>query len=111
MKSKTKEEWLNWYKERSGIEDLGIVQGEIISFHPEHGFIVYALDTENAILLSHHTCGDGKYWAKVYKTIMKMFGLKKLIGYTQRNPNAWIRKYGGHIKGYELEVDLDEFKI
>lgn len=109
--AKTKDEWLEWYKKRTGIDDLELVQNEFISFHPEHGFIVYALDFENGILLSHHTCGDGKFWAKVYKNIMDMFNLKKLIGYTQRNPHAWIRKYGGHIKGYELECDFNELKV
>ena len=111
MTAKTKDEWLNWYLERTGDEELELFPNEIIDFHPEHGFIVYQVDTDKGVLYSHHTCGDGKYWVRIYKSIMELYGLKKLIGYTERNPEAWIRKYGGHIKGYDLEVNIDELKV
>ncbi len=26
------------------------------------------------------------------------------------NPKAWIRKYGGHIRGYYMEAELKELK-
>ena len=55
-------------------------------------------------------CGNGKEWQKIVLQIMKDFGLKKVRAFTRRNPDAWIRKYGGHIRGYYMEADIDEIK-
>ena len=109
MKARSKAEWLEYYREKTGSE-VELNPDELVLFHPEHGFIVYAVDKEQGILHSHYTCGDGKYWQKVYYEIMKTNGLTKLLGYTERNPQAWIRKYGGKIKGYYMEVDISELQ-
>lgn len=110
MKAKTKEEWLKWYQEKTGIEDLELQPDEVIHFHPEHGFITYLYHDD--VLELHHMAGDGKYWQKfVRNMLMGMHGLKKVRAFTKRNPQAWIRKYGGHIRGYYMECDIDEFKI
>ena len=109
MKAKTKEEWLEWYKERGGGEDLELAPDEIVYFHPEHGFITYFRHDD--ILELHHMVGDGKYWQKfIVDVIMKFYKLKKIRAFTRRNPEAWIRKYGGHIRGYYMEADIDELK-
>lgn len=108
MQKKTKAEWLDWYKQRTGCEDLELFPDEHIFFHPEHGFVTFFVDKD--ILELHHMCGDGKQWQKILTQIMKDYGLTKLRAFTRRNPKAWIRKYGGHIRGYYMEVNLDEFK-
>ena len=104
-------EWLKWYQEHGGDEDLQLVPAECINFHPEHGFITYFYD--NDALVIHHMAGDGKYWFKFLKnTVMSMNGLKKIRAFTRRNPKAWIRKYGnGRIIGYEMEADINDIKI
>ena len=111
MRRKTKSQWLKWYKEHGGSEDLKLHSAESVLFHPDHGFITYLIDNENGILELHHMAGDGKYWQKVLTdTIMKTHGLTKLRAFTRRNPKAWIRKYGGHIRGYYMEADINELK-
>ena len=110
MIPRSKAEWIEYYCQKTGSEGLELNSDELVLFHPEHGFIAYAIDKEKKILHSHYTCGDGKYWQKVYFSIMEQNGLRKLLGYTERNPKAWMRKYGGKIKGYYMEVDIDELR-
>ena len=55
--------------------------------------------------------GDGKFWFNVLEKVMKLEGLKIFRAYTERNPKAWIRKYGnGRIKGYYMEANIDDLK-
>ena len=106
MMSKT--EWLEWYEHRTGCNDLELQPDEQIFFHPEYGFITfYAYD---GVLELHHMCGNGKQWFKILKQIMRDNGLTKLRAYTERNPQAWIRKYGGHVRGWYMEADINEIK-
>lgn len=107
-RAKTETEWLEYYEKRTGCKDLELLPNEHVFFHPEHGFITFFAYDD--ILELHNMCGNGKEWQKIVIEIMKEYGLKKLRAYTQRNPKAWIRKYGGHIRGYYMEVDIDEFK-
>ena len=110
VKQRTINEWLNWYKEHGGSEDLELHPDELIHFHPEHGFITYLYHDD--ILELHHMVGDGKYWQKFIKNmLMGMYNLKKIRAFTRRNPQAWIRKYDGHIRGYYMEADINELKI
>ena len=106
--TKTPNEWLDWYKERTGCEDLKLHPDELIMFHKEHGFITYLVHDDYFEL--HHMCGDGKFWVKVIKRIAGFERVKKLRAFTRRNPKAWMRKYGGHITGYEMEADINELK-
>ena len=108
MTAKTKDEWLKWYEERTGINDLELQPNETVKYHPEHGFAVYFKDDD--ALYIHHMCGDGKYWFKTLMRAMQLEGVEKLRAYTQRNPRAWARKYGTKITGYVLEVDIDELE-
>ena len=107
MKSRTKSEWLDWYKGR--VEDYAIEADEKILYHPEHGFVTFS--TNEDVLEVGNMCGDGKYWFGVLKEIMKMERLSKLTGFTRRNPAAWERKYGVKVKGYYVEVGIDEIKV
>ena len=108
LQAKSKADWLKYYGQRTGCKDLELKPDEQIFFHPEYGFIVFY--AHDGILELHHMCGDGKKWQKILTQIMKDNGLTKLRAYTERNPEAWIRKYGGHILGCYMEVDLNEFK-
>ena len=105
----TPAEWIKWYVEHGGSEDLELDEREIVLFHPEHGFITFL--THDDILELHHMVGDGKYWFRVLKRIMKLRGLKTIRAYTRRNPKAWMRKYGGRIRGYYMEASIDEIQV
>ena len=110
MKSMTIQEWLDWYKQHGGSGDLELHPSETVNYHPEHGFITYFIHDD--VLELHHMVGDGKYWQKFIRNmLMGLHGLKKIRAFTRRNPQAWIRKYGGHIRGYYMECNIDEFKI
>ena len=107
-KLKTKSDWLKYYEERTGTQDLKLDESEFVLFHPEHGFITFF--THENVFELHHMVGDGKYWQEVIMKIMHLEGLTKVRAFTKRNPKAWIRKYGGHIRGYYMEANLDELK-
>ncbi len=104
----TREEWLNYYHEKTGCNDFELYPDEIVFFEPEHGFITFFIHDD--ILELHHMCGDGKAWQNVLVHIMNEYGLTKLRAFTRRNPKAWMRKYGGHIRGYYMEASLEEMK-
>ena len=108
MMQMTKDEWLDWYVQHGGQKDLHLHDDESVLFHPEHGFISFFF---HDILEIHHCAGDGKYWQNVIIQIMKMHDLNRVRFFTTRNPKAWIRKFGGHIRGYYMEVDLLDTKI
>ena len=105
----TQSEWLDWYVKHGGNYDLELDDGERILFHPEHGFIVFLIYDD--VLELHHMAGDGKYWQEVLIKVMKAEGVNTLRAFTRRNPKAWERKYGGHIRGYYMEADINELKI
>ena len=117
MKARTKDEWLEWYKGRMKENGFEFRPGEQILFHPEHGFVSFTRN-DDAIEVGN-MCGDGKYWFTVLKTIMREEKLTKICAYTVRNPRAWERKYGkvgrpkdtAHVKGYYMEVEIDELKV
>lgn len=109
MRSRSPEEWRRWYEERGGAEDLELDEREVVLFHPEHGFVTFL--THDDILELHHMAGDGKYWQGVLARIMKAHGLKRLRAFTRRNPAAWMRKYGGRIRGWYMEADIDEMEV
>lgn len=109
MTAKTKEEWLEWYAECTGCRDLKLHPDEMILFHQEHGFIAYFIN--NGVFELHHMCGDGKFWADVIKKIARLERVTTLRAFTRRNPQAWIRKYGGRITGYEMECEISEIKV
>ena len=109
MTAKTPNEWLKWYQERTGCDDLRLNPDELIMFHPEHGFIAYWVGDNKFEL--HHMCGDGKFWAGIIKKIAGFENVNTLRAFTRRNPKAWMRKYGGHITGYEMEVEINELKV
>ena len=104
----TREEWLNYYHEKTGCNDLELSPDEQVFFHPDYGFITFF--THDDILELHHMCGNGKAWQKVLVHIMKQYGLKKLRAFTRRNPKAWMKKYGGHIRGYYMEASIEELE-
>ena len=105
----TSSEWLDWYVKHGGNYDLQLDDRERVLFHPDHGFISCLIHDD--VLELHHMAGNGKFWLAGLKNFMKEAGLTKLRAFTKRNPKAWMRKYGGHIRGYYMEADLNEFKV
>ena len=108
MKPRTKTEWLDYYAAKTGTTDLNLHPDELVFYHPEHGFVTYL--TYDDTLEIHHMCGDGKYWVKFLKAVSKFEGVKKFRMYTERNPKAWMRRYGGEVKGYYMEAEIEEIK-
>jgi hypothetical protein len=106
--AKTPAEWLEWYEKHGGSRELELDESELTCFNPEKGFITFL--THDDILELHHLCGDGKFWQNELVKIMKYAGLEKLRAFTRRSPKAWARKYGGHIRGWYMEADLDELE-
>ena len=107
-KAKTPAEWLEWYEKHGGHKDLELDEREMVCFRPENGFITFLLHDD--ILELHHMCGDGKFWQNEIVNIMRRKGLTKLRAFTRRKPKAWARKYGGHIRGWYMEADLEELE-
>lgn len=108
-KSMNQSEWIDWYVKHGGQEDLHLRDDELVLFHPQHGFLAFYV--LNDALVIHHMAGDGKFWQSVIINILKLLHLNKAQWYTERNPNAWIRKFGGKIKGYYMECDLIDTKF
>ena len=104
----TPNEWLDYYQLKTGCTDLELSPDEQVLFHPQSGFISFFIHDD--ILELHHLCGDGQAWKQILHQIMKERRLKKLRAFTRRNPKAWMRKYGGHIRGYYMEADIDELR-
>ena len=109
MKQMNQNDWLDWYVKHGGQSDLHLRDDETVLFHEEHGFFSFFVHDD--ILDIHHMAGDGAYWVNIIKQILNMAGLHRVRWFTQRNPYAFIRKFGGHIKGYYMECELDESKI
>ena len=107
-KSRTPAEWLDWYAAHGGSRDLELDERELACFDPERGFITFLIHDD--ILELHHLCGDGKFWQGELVNIMRGLGLSKLRAFTRRDPKAWARKYGGHIRGWYMEADLNELE-
>ena len=103
------EEWIERYEEGSRSR-FRLSHGEQIVFEEDKGFFSYVVCEEREALEIPKMVGDGRYWAKVIKEMVKKMGLKKALFFTKRNPAAWIRRYGGKIYGYFLEVTLEEAK-
>ena len=111
--AKTPAEWVEWYRKRGGCggeecRDLELDGRETVCFRPEKGFITFLIHDD--ILELHHLCGDGRFWQNELVNIMQRKGLTKLRAFTRRNPKAWARKYGGHIRGWYMEADLEELE-
>lgn len=104
----TPQEWMKYYAQKTGCNDLELSSDEAVLFHPDNGFITFF--THDGILELHHMCGNGKEWQKVIRQFMNDCGLHTLRAFTRRNPQAWMRKYGGHIRGFYMEASLEEMK-
>jgi hypothetical protein len=110
MKARTPEEWSELYegKSRSKIE---YSRGEEVLYQPDKGFFSFVLNPDDKCLECCKIVGDGKYWQAQIIAILKHLGWSRVRFFTKRNPEAWIRRYGGHIRGYYMEVDWDDVKI
>ena len=108
MKKKNKSEWLSWYAQRGGSQNLELEPDEQVLFHPEHGFSTFVLLGDT--LRVKNICGDGRYWIKVLLRLMNEEGLKGISFFTARNPKIWERLCGAKIAGYEMEVSADVFR-
>ena len=109
-KTRTPTEWIDEYERRTG----GKFQpdpAEFILFSPQHGIATFFRDEREKCLECHYMVGDGKFWSGEIKKIVWALGYDKAHFFTRRNPKAWIRKYGGHIRGWYMEVSVDESKI
>ena len=104
----TMDEWLAYYEKHTGCKDLELAPYETVLFHPDAGFVAFFAHDD--ILELHHLCGNGKAWQKVLVQAMKDNNLTKLRAFTRRNPAAWMKKYGGHVRGFYMEADISELE-
>ena len=109
-KSRTPEEWIREYETRTGGK-FEPDSNEFILFNPEHGALTFFINEREECLECHYIVGDGAFWTSEVKKILRALGYNKARFFTRRNPKAWMRKYGGHIRGYYMEVSMDECKI
>lgn len=106
----TPAEWMEWYEAHGGTKDLKLDPSETIVYHPEHGFVTFMLDFEEKSIEGHHIVGDGRFWWEYLCKLARELGFTRGRFFTRRNPKAWMRKYGGHIRGYYMEVDWGDVK-
>ena len=106
---KSLEEWIEYYEEKSDSR-FRMSPGEKIVFGEEKGFFSYCIVPEREAVEIPKMVGEGKYWAKEIRKMVKALGLKKVLFFTKRNPDTWIRTYGGRIYGYYMEITLEEAK-
>lgn|GEM_PF-5351538 len=109
VEPRTKQEWVDYYERKTGGRFvLGF--DEFVLFHPRRGFLTFFVNREDECIEVHHAVGDGKYWQSQAIRMLRVLGMKKVRFFTRRNPEAWMRRYGGHIRGYYMEVGIDETK-
>lgn len=107
-KPKTPREWLDWYEARRG-EEVAPLDDEQVLFCEEHGFIGFIVHDD--VFEIHQMASDSADWWKPQVVrLMKELGLGKLRFFTRRNPNAIMRKHGGRIRGYYMEMDVSELE-
>lgn len=102
--------WGKTYEERTGGK-FEPREDEVVLCHPEHGALTFWLDDAEKCLEVHYCVGDGKFWQKQIVEILRALGFSSARFFTRRNPRAWMRRYGGHIRGWYMEVGLDETKV
>jgi hypothetical protein len=112
MKARTKEEWIEVYNKKLGMKYVPD-EHEITAFHPEHGFLSFIDQaySEPGIFEVHLMVGDGEWWMRRIKEVMRQTGATKIRYITRRKPEAWARKYGARIAAYIMEADIDDIKI
>jgi hypothetical protein len=112
MKARTLEEWIAYYEKKTGGKHT-FRTDEKVAFHPEHGYLSF-IDpafSKPGVFEGHIIVGDAPFWIDCVKKYMRGLGLTKARFYTTRNPEAVMKRYGGKIKGYWMEIDIDDFKI
>ena len=110
MQARTKQDWVDYYEKKTGGRFV-MAPDEMVLFHPRHGFLTFFLNQEDECIEVHHAVGDGKFWQAQAIRMLHVLGMERVRFFTRRNPEAWIRRYGGHIRGYYMEVELDEIKV
>ena len=107
--SHTFDEWVNVYEKRTGGK-FEPREDEVMFWHPERGILTVLADSAEKCLEVHYCVGDGKFWQKQIVAILRALGFNRARFFTRRNPEAWMRRYGGHLRGWYMEVSLDEAK-
>lgn len=79
------------YCRRSG--DKSIAKDNYIE--NEYGFMSWVIEDEAVVAVQVY--GDGVYWKQRLTDIAKENGCSKIMFHTQRNPQAWVRKYNAKI--------------
>jgi hypothetical protein len=108
---KTIEEWIAVYEKKLGMKYVPN-EHELWSYHPDHGFLSF-IDpaySEPGVFEIHLVVGNGKYWAKLIKEVMRATGCTKATSVTRRSPHTWARRYGAKIRAYVMEVDINDLK-
>jgi hypothetical protein len=111
VKARTKEEWIEIYRESTG-EEIVPAPHLFLSWHPEHGAMTF-IDpacSEPGVLEIVNMVGDGKFWSRIAKKFMRSAGLTTARLFTRRNPGAVNRRFGLRVVGYTMEANIDDIK-
>lgn len=90
-------DWIKIYHKKTG-EYPNSYPGSSFIFDEDRGFCVYIQD--NDVLIVGEVCGNGRYWLNCLNDKARELGCSKLRFWTNRNPEAFSRKYGFMLTGF-----------
>jgi hypothetical protein len=107
--TKTVREWIAYYERHVGKKFRPIWREKFV-FDAERGLLGFVFTDDGEALFVAHMIGDGRYWAEVARDLMHRSGRRVVRMMTSRNPDAWMRRYGGRVVDYVLEFDEETYK-
>ena len=105
----TAEEWIAYYERHVG-KKFRPMKCEKFLFHPEKGLMGYAFTEDGEALYVAHMIGDGEFWSEIARNYAVWCGKTKVRMETSRNPNAFVRRFGGKVTAHVVEFDVTEEK-
>ena len=90
MKYWTPQEWVNWYKKKTG-DTFEVPENHTINYHARRGIMTLYADFKAKMLMIGYVVGDGRYWHDTAEMIAKHNGLRYLATICTRDVEAYIR--------------------
>ena len=96
-------DWIDLYNRKS-LDKFDVRNSWELIKDDKRGFCQIRDDGETLFVL--RACGDGKFWdAFIYDEALRR-GCKRIRFGTQRNPEAFRRKFGYSVVGYVMEKEV-----
>lgn len=107
-KSKTLEEWIALYEEKTNLKYEDPDPRTIRFFFPDRGFAEIGL-TKNMVVIGQMS-GDGIFWKQVAEVLAKARGINHLGSWLVREPELYLKLFGAEItKVEENEKDMKRY--